>query len=99
VCLRSPRAPANCAEPAGNTRCEFAASWRNDLVKWRKVIIDSRITATSRNMTAKPAKSQPVSARHQRNKKHPALPASNAALNQQNRRVLAQHYRAKYGVK
>jgi hypothetical protein len=26
-------------------------------------------------------------------------PANNAALNAQNRRVLAQHYRAKYGVK
>ena len=36
-------------------------------------------------------------ARNARNNKPPAAP--NAALNQQNRRVLAQHYRAKYGVK
>ena len=32
-------------------------------------------------------------------KKKPHAPAHNAALNSQNRRVLAQHYRAKYGVK
>jgi len=50
-------------------------------------------------MNAKPHKPQSVSAKNPRNKKHPAAPASNAALNQQNRRVLAQHYRAKYGVK
>jgi hypothetical protein len=50
-------------------------------------------------VTAKPDKPRPVSAKYRRNKKHPAVPASNAALNQQNRRVLAQHYRAKYGVK
>ena len=50
-------------------------------------------------MKAKPAQPLPVSAKNQRSKKHPAAPASNAALNVQNRRVLAQHYRAKYGVK
>ncbi len=41
----------------------------------------------------------PVAAKNLRNKKHPAVPASNAVFNAQNRRVLAQHYRAKYGVK
>ena len=50
-------------------------------------------------MNAKLHKPQSASAKNLRNKKHPAVPASNAALNQQNRRVLAQHYRAKYGVK
>ena len=51
------------------------------------------------HMKSKPAKPVPATARNKRNNKHPAAPASNAALNTQNRRVLAQHYRAKYGVK
>ncbi|MEQ1774353.1 MAG: hypothetical protein ABL891_11275 [Burkholderiales bacterium] len=50
-------------------------------------------------MKRKPAKPVPATAKNQRSQKHPAAPASNAALNVQNRRVLAQHYRAKYGVK
>jgi hypothetical protein len=50
-------------------------------------------------MKAKPAKPAPFEAKNPRGKKHPAAPASNAALNAQSRRVLAQHYRAKYGVK
>ena len=50
-------------------------------------------------MKTKPANPASAAAKKLRNKKHPAVPASNAALNQQNRRVLAQHYRAKYGVK
>ncbi len=48
-------------------------------------------------MKTKPAK--PTAPKIPRAHKHPAAPASNAALNNQNRRVLAQHYRAKYGVK
>lgn len=48
---------------------------------------------------AKPAPAVPVAGRHQRPKKTYATPASNATLNLQTRRVLAQHYRAKYGVK
>jgi len=32
-------------------------------------------------------------------KKKPYAPLPNAAINAQNRRVMAQHYRAKYGVK
>ncbi len=47
----------------------------------------------------KPAPAVPFATKNQRNKKHPAVPASNAAFNAQSRRVLAQHYRAKYGVK
>jgi hypothetical protein len=51
-------------------------------------------------MKARPAKPSSFVPKNQRDKKrHPDAPASNAALNQQNRRVLAQHYRAKYGVK
>ena len=50
-------------------------------------------------MKIKPAKPSLFAAKKQREKKHPAVPASNAALNAQSRRVLAQHYRAKYGVK
>jgi hypothetical protein len=50
-------------------------------------------------VTRKPAKPAPARAKRRHNKQPPAQPASNAALNQQNRRVLAQHYRAKYGVK
>ncbi|HTE13753.1 MAG TPA: hypothetical protein VK642_01620 [Burkholderiales bacterium] len=50
-------------------------------------------------MKTKLAKSLPLANKNQRHKKHPAAPASNTVLNQQNRRVLAQHYRAKYGVK
>ena len=34
-----------------------------------------------------------------RGKKHPAQPQLKSALNNQSRRVLGQHYRAKYGVK
>jgi predicted component of type VI protein secretion system len=50
-------------------------------------------------MKTRPAKPLPVPPTKAQHKKHPAAPAPNAALNQQNRRVLAQHYRAKYGVK
>lgn len=53
-------------------------------------------------MKTKPAKPPPVVAlagRIARPEKPYAKPASNAALNLQTRRVLAQHYRAKYGVK
>ncbi len=49
--------------------------------------------------SAKPALVALLAAKKARVKNRPAAPASNAALNQQNRRVLAQHYRAKYGVK
>ncbi len=45
--------------------------------------------------SAKPALVALLNAKNTRNKN---APAPNAALNQQNRRVLAQHYRAKYGV-
>ena len=48
--------------------------------------------------TRKPA-APPNPAKAPLGKKHPALLAPNATLNNQNRRVLAQHYRAKYGVK
>ncbi len=52
---------------------------------------------------AKPARAALLAAKNAHNKKHPPAPASNAALNGQlngqSRRVLAQHYRAKYGVK
>lgn len=47
-------------------------------------------------VTTHPAKPLPARAKRRRNQRQPA---ANAALNQQNRRVLAQHYRAKYGVK
>jgi hypothetical protein len=40
-----------------------------------------------------------VVAKHQHRYQLPVAPASNAALNRQNRKVMAQHYRAKYGVK
>ena len=50
-------------------------------------------------MKTKPVKPLPATAKNLRNQKHPAAPASNAAFNAQSRRVLAQHYRAKYGVK
>jgi hypothetical protein len=50
-------------------------------------------------MKAHPAKPAAAAPRKQRNRKPPAATAPNAALHQQNRRVLAQHYRAKYGVK
>jgi hypothetical protein len=49
--------------------------------------------------SAKPALAALLATKNARNKKPLATPASNAALNGQNRRVLAQHYRAKYGVK
>jgi hypothetical protein len=49
--------------------------------------------------SAKPALVALLAAKNARHKKQPAAPASNAVLNGQNRRVLAQHYRAKYGVK
>jgi len=50
-------------------------------------------------MKTKPAKPSPPTASNPRSKKHPAAPTSNATLHMQNRRVMAQHYRAKYGVK
>ncbi|HTD90005.1 MAG TPA: hypothetical protein VK663_05040 [Burkholderiales bacterium] len=50
-------------------------------------------------MKNKPAKPVPATAKNQRGKKPPAAAVSNAAFNAQTRRVLAQHYRAKYGVK
>ena len=50
-------------------------------------------------MKSKPAQPQPAPGSARRNKKHPAAPAANTALNAQSRRVLVQHYRAKYGVK
>jgi hypothetical protein len=50
-------------------------------------------------MKSKPAKPVPATTKNQRTKNHPAAPVSNTALSAQNRRVLAQHYRAKYGVK
>jgi hypothetical protein len=53
--------------------------------------------------SAKPALTALLAAKQARNKKPPTAPASNTALNGQlngqSRRVLAQHYRAKYGVK
>ena len=49
--------------------------------------------------SAKPALAALLAAKNARQQNRPAAPASNAALNGQNRRVLAQHYRAKYGVK
>ncbi len=49
--------------------------------------------------SSKPALAALLAAKNARNKEQPGAPASNAALNVQNRRVLAQHYRAKYGVK
>jgi hypothetical protein len=51
----------------------------------------------NRPTPAKPALAALLAAKNARRKKPQAAP--NAALNQQNRRVLAQHYRAKYGVK
>jgi len=49
---------------------------------------------------AKPSLATLLAAKKARRKQPPAFPPrSNAALSQQNRRVLAQHYRAKYGVK
>jgi hypothetical protein len=50
-------------------------------------------------MTPKRIQPPPAGSKPSRNSRQPAAPVSNAALNQQNRRVLAQHYRAKYGVK
>ena len=50
-------------------------------------------------MKRKPAKPAPATEKNQRSKKHSTTPISNAVLNVQNRRVLAQHYRAKYGVR
>lgn len=47
--------------------------------------------------SAKPALAALLAAKNARGNKHPVAP--NAALNHQSRRVLAQHYRAKYGVK
>lgn len=52
--------------------------------------------------TAKPAPAAPTQSLAQRNQRAAARGAvrgANAALNAQSRRVLAQHYRAKYGVK
>jgi hypothetical protein len=50
-------------------------------------------------MKARSAKPAVVTPKKPRNTRPHAAAAPNAALNQQNRRVLAQHYRAKYGVK
>jgi len=54
-------------------------------------------------MKTKPVKSAPVPPKNSIDKTRPAAAShpsrSNSALNIQNRRVLAQHYRAKYGVK
>lgn len=47
----------------------------------------------------KPPRAALHTVRTPRSNKPRGTAASNAALNQQNRRVLAQHYRAKYGVK
>jgi hypothetical protein len=46
-------------------------------------------------------KSPPAASKARRPATHPAARQTqpNATLNQQNRKVLAQHYRAKYGVK
>jgi hypothetical protein len=52
-----------------------------------------------KTQSAKPLLAALLAAKNARRQKQPAAPASNAALNGQNRRVLAQHYRAKYGVK
>ena len=52
--------------------------------------------------TAKPAPAAPTQLLAQRNQHvaaRGAVRGANATLNAQNRRVLAQHYRAKYGVK
>ena len=57
----------------------------------------NRIVQT-KTKSAKPALAALLAAKKQRVAKHPASLA-NAALNGQSRRVLAQHYRAKYGVK
>jgi hypothetical protein len=54
---------------------------------------------TQPDKSTKVAKPTSHSLKNQRTQKQPAAPASNAAFNAQNRRVLAQHYRAKYGVK
>jgi hypothetical protein len=52
-----------------------------------------------KSKSAKPALTALLAAKNAHRNKPPAAPASNAALNHQNRRVLAQHYRAKFGVK
>ncbi len=53
----------------------------------------------TKSATVKPALAALLAAKNARHRNKPPAPASNAALNVQNRRVLAQHYRAKYGVK
>ena len=50
-------------------------------------------------MKTRPVKPSSAARKNKPDKKHPAVPASNATFNAQSRRVLAQHYRAKYGVK
>jgi hypothetical protein len=52
-----------------------------------------------KSKSAKPALAALLAAKQARRDKPPAMPMSNTALNGQTRRVLAQHYRAKYGVK
>jgi len=52
-----------------------------------------------KSTSAKPALAALLAAKQARRDKPQAAPVSNTALNVQNRRVLAQHYRAKYGVK
>ncbi len=47
----------------------------------------------------KPALVALLAAKHARIQKLQATPSANSALNGQNRRVLGQHYRAKFGVK
>jgi hypothetical protein len=51
-----------------------------------------------KSKSAKPALARLLAAKKNRGTK-PGNPKPNSALNGQNRRVLAQHYRAKYGVK
>jgi hypothetical protein len=49
--------------------------------------------------SSKPAKPALAALLALKKAKARSVPPANSALNQQNRRVLAQHYRAKYGVK
>ncbi len=76
---------------------------RDDLVKCANpqpaTKTHRRAANAMKTKSAKPVLAALLAAKNARTKKPSNAPASNAALNGQNRRVLAQHYRAKYGVK
>jgi hypothetical protein len=83
------------------TPYKLDAAMYDDLANRGQSVKSSIIPVYSPNEAVKKdtALPQPLSARSKGKKKKRPAESINTALNAQSRRVLAQHYRAKYGVK